>query len=62
VRLSPEILVQRIDDDHVVIIDQSTGQEIVISAEIALRLMPAMQYFFPANFVDITPLVTEVPT
>ena len=60
-RISPDIVVQRIDDDHVVIVNDSTGDEIVVYKEVAARLLPAMQYFFPALFVDIAPLDTEVP-
>ena len=58
-RIGSDILVQRIDHDHVVIVQY--GEEIVISEDVAARLLPAMQYFFPALFVDIAPLDTEVP-
>ena len=61
-RIDPDIMVQKVDNNHVVIIDESTGQEIVISEEVAARLLPAMQFFFPHLFVDITPLVKEIPT
>lgn len=54
-RISPDISVQRLDDDRVAILDNSAHQEIVISEEIAARLLPAMQYFFPALFIDIDP-------
>lgn len=60
-RLSDKVLVQQIDDEHVVIIDESAGQEIVISEKIALQLLPAMQYFFPAAFIDITPWISAEP-
>jgi len=60
-RIDPDIVVQKVDDNHVVIIDESTGQEIVISEEVAARLLPTMQYFFPDLFVDITLLVTGAP-
>lgn len=61
-RIHDDIVVRRWDDTHVVILDETTGEEILINEEIALKLLPAMQYFFPASFVDITPPVTEVPT
>lgn len=61
-RIGPRTRVERINEDRVAIMDAFTGDSITITREVALALMPAMQYFFPASFVDITPLVLEVPT
>jgi hypothetical protein len=62
VRIGSDVLLQRVDDNHIVIVDTSTGEQVVLSKEMASRLLQGLQYFFPDLFIDITPPMTEVPT
>jgi len=57
-RIAPNIVVQSIDEDEVVIVEEKSNQEIIINDENAKGLMTALMYFFPE--IDIVELRTEL--
>lgn len=52
-RISPSLMVQKVTDNEVVIFNESSGEEIVMTKEELAALLPVCQYFFPELFADI---------